>query len=79
MNFSVADPNSGTVIMAPEIQLGTATISSTAGFNFPDSIDSPSGYVFLAPNFEFQPVPEPATFWLVGAGSLALLATRRRC
>jgi hypothetical protein len=79
MVFYVDDPNNGTVIMAPEIQLGTAATSSTAGFNFPDSIEIPSGYVFLAPNFEFQPVPEPATFWLVGAGSLALLATRRRC
>ena len=79
MVFSVADPNNGTVIMAPEIQLGMAATSSAAGFNFLDSIESPSGYAFLAPNFEFQPVPEPATFWLVGAGSLALLATRRRC
>jgi hypothetical protein len=79
MNFSVADPNNGTVIMAPEIQLGMAAESSVAGFNFPDSTESPSGYVFLAPNFEFQPVPEPATLWLVGTGLLALLATRHRC
>jgi hypothetical protein len=78
MNFSVVDPDYGTVVMAPEIQLGMGARSSAAGFNFPDSIESPSGYAFLAPNFEFQPVPEPATFWLVGAGSLALLATRRR-
>jgi hypothetical protein len=78
MNFSVADPDDGTVVMAPEIQLGMAAKSSAAGFNFLDSIQSPSGYAFLAPNFEFQPVPEPSTFWLVGAGSLALLATRRR-
>jgi len=78
MGFSVIDPDQGTVIMAPEIQLGMAARSSAAGFNFTDSIESPAGYVFLAPNFEFQPVPEPSTFWLVGAGSLALLATRRR-
>jgi hypothetical protein len=78
MNYFVVDFDFGTVIMAPEIQLGMVAVSSAAGFNFPDNIESPSGYVFLAPNFEFQPVPEPATLWLVGAGSLALLATRRR-
>lgn len=79
MNFYVVGPDHGTVIMAPEIQLGMAAMSPAAGFNFPDSIENSSGYVFLAPNFEFQPVPEPATFWLVGSGLLALLATRRRC
>jgi hypothetical protein len=78
MNFSVVGPDHGTVVMAPEIQLGMAVESSASGFNFPDSFESPSGYAFLAPNFEFQPVPEPATFWLVGAGSLILLAMRRR-
>jgi hypothetical protein len=75
----VPDTGDGTATMAPEIPLGMAVKSSAAGFNFPDSIVGPSNTALVAPNFEFQPVPEPATFWLVGAGSLVLLASRRRC
>jgi hypothetical protein len=81
MNFYAIDPQdgAGSATMAPEIQLGAAAMSSASSFTFPDSIEGPSGSALLAPNFEFQPVPEPSAFWLVGAGSLALLATRRRC
>jgi len=77
--FNAVGSDGETVIMAPQIELGMGAESSATGFNFPSSIQNSSGYAFLTSNFEFQPVPEPAIFWLMGAGLPALLALRRRC
>jgi len=41
-------------------------------------IDDDTVWAILDHNSEFAVVPEPATLWLLGVGSLALLRRRRR-
>jgi hypothetical protein len=75
------DPPSGYAIMSPDIQLDGAAAEQNFGDNgfiFPtEDVESP-GAAIVAPNFEFEAVPEPSTFCLLGTASLALLALRRR-
>jgi len=71
-------PPDGMAIMSPDIQLGMVASENNGVFQFPDMVEGPADSAIIAANFEFEPVPEPATFALIGAGSLALLAARRR-
>jgi hypothetical protein len=74
-------PNSGPngyATMSPDIQLGSAANQQNSGFVFPDISPNDPGSAIVAPNFEFQPVPEPASVGLSGVGALAWFAVRRR-
>ena len=70
------EPN-GYATMAPEIQLGKVAYSEGSGFSFPSTTDGNPGFAIIAPNFEYQVVPEPSTYWLLGGGVAALLMGRR--
>lgn len=76
------DPNEpagsdGYAIMGPDIQLEAAAYGSPA-FGFPTVTEGAPGSAIIAPNFQFQPVPEPAVSGLAGAGLTGLLALRRK-
>jgi hypothetical protein len=71
-------PPDGMAIMSPDIQLGMVANEDGGVFQFPDTVQGPADTAIIAANFEFEPVPEPASFAFVAAGSLALLAARRR-
>jgi hypothetical protein len=70
-------PN-GFAMMSPDIQLGQVAYSSNSGFTFPSTIDGSTGDAIIAPNFEFQPVPEPSTILLSGVSFASLLLLRQR-
>ena len=71
-------PPYGYATMSPEIQLGNVAYENNSNFGFPSTLDGSTGSAIIAPNFEFQPVPEPGAFCLIGAGALVLPAIRRR-
>ena len=71
-------PNGGNATMSPEIQLGAAAYTPDAGFAFPSTTEGSSGDAVIAPNFQFEVVPEPSTFCLLGGGLIILMAMRRR-
>lgn len=71
-----ADPN-GYATMSPEIQLGIIAYSPNAGFAFPSTTAGLPGDAIIAPNFQFQAVPEPSTLCLLG-GTIILPFLRRR-
>lgn len=75
------DPNEpggsdGYATMGPGIQLGAAAYGNPV-FGFPATTEASPGSAIIAPNFEFQPVPEPSVLGLTGAGLAGLLALRR--
>lgn len=70
-------PPNGYATMSPEIQLGLAAYSSGSGFSFPATTDGNPGYAIIAPNFEFQAVPEPSVLALFGGGMVGLLLVGR--
>ena len=72
------NPPDGTALMSPYIQLGNAADANNGTFQFPNVVDGPTDTAIIGANFEFQPVPEPATLALGGIGALFLLAARRR-
>jgi len=79
MNFSVADPNNGTVIMAPEIQLGMAVESSASGFNFLTASRARRVMPFWLPILNFSRFPnQQPSGWLVRA-CWSCWRRRRRC
>ena len=72
-------PPDGIAVTSPDIQLGTIATENNGIFQFPDNTTgAPPDSAIIAANFEFTPVPEPATFNLLGIGSLAFFARRRR-
>jgi hypothetical protein len=71
-----AAPN-GNATMSSEIQLGLVAYSANSGFTFPGTTDGNPGDAIIAPNFEFQPVPEPSAAVLLG-GTTGLLFLSRR-
>jgi hypothetical protein len=76
------DPNDpsgpdGYATMGPDIQLEAAAYGNPA-FGFPTVTEGAPGSAIIAPNFQFQPVPEPSALGLAGAGLAALLAMRRK-
>jgi hypothetical protein len=76
------DPNDptgsdGYATMGPYIQLEAAAYGNPA-FGFPTVTEGAPGSAIIAPNFQFQPVPEPSVLGLAGAGLAGLLATRRK-
>jgi len=68
----------GYATMSPEIQLGNVAYEQNSDFEFPDITANSPGSAFIAPNFEFEPAPEPSTLCLLGAGSFVLLMMRHR-
>ena len=70
------EPN-GYATMSPEIQLGQVAYGSGTGFSFPGTTAGNSGYAIIAPNFEFQAVPEPSTLALFGVGIMGWFVARR--
>jgi Domain of unknown function (DUF4082) len=73
-----ANPSYGNVTMSPEIQLGAVAYSPNAGFAFPSTTEGSHDDAIIAPNFQFEAVPEPSTFYLLSGGSIILLAMWRR-
>lgn len=69
-------PN-GFATMSPEIQLGQVAYSSGSGFSFPGTTEGNSGYAIIAPNFEFQVVPEPSMLALLGVGIMGWRSARQ--
>jgi hypothetical protein len=79
--FYVVGPDSDThgyAIMSPEIQLSGAAYNTGNAFAFPSTTISQPGDAVVMPNFQFQVVPEPSTFCLLGGGTIILLALRKR-
>jgi hypothetical protein len=74
----VANTQQGDVIIAGPGIIPVAGASFDAAFGAPVAIPGYEGVIFLAPNFEFVPIPEPSVFALLGLGTLALLALRRK-
>jgi hypothetical protein len=76
------DPNDGSsdgsATMSPEIQLDQAAYLNSFTFEFPSTTSGSPGSAIVAPNFEFEPVPEPSSLCLLGVGPLVFLARRRR-
>jgi hypothetical protein len=72
------DPPNGSATMASEIQLGSVAYETNSGFAFPDITENLPGSAIVAPNFEFQVVPEPVGLLAAGCGVLAWVAARRR-
>jgi hypothetical protein len=75
-SFYVVGPDAepgGQATMSPEIQLGFAAYTPDAGFAFPSVTVGSPGDAVIAPNFQFQVVPEPSTFCLLGGGATILL------
>jgi len=71
-----SDPN-GYATLSGAVQLGQVAYNSNAGFVFPATLDGVGGDAIIAPNFEYEVVPEPAAVDLLGVGSLVgLLAWR---
>lgn len=70
-------PN-GYATMSPEIQLGQVAYSSGSGFSFPGTTEGNPGYAIIAPNFEFQPVPEPSSIALVMVGIIGWIVGQQR-
>lgn len=68
------NPPNGYATMSLDIQLGNVAYAQNSGFAFPSITENLPGSAIVAPNFEFQPVPEP--FSLFSAGALVLLAAR---
>jgi hypothetical protein len=73
-----ANPSYGNVTMSPEIQLGVIAYTPDAGFAFPSTTEGSQDDAIIAPNFKFEAVPEPSTFYLLGGGLIILLAMWRR-
>lgn len=73
----VTDPN-GYATMSPEIQLGSAAYTPSAGFAFPSTTEGSGGDAVVAPNFQFQAVPEPSTICPLGIGMAGWLVLRRK-
>jgi hypothetical protein len=73
-----ANPSYGNVTMSPEIQLGVIAYTPNAGFAFPSTTEGSHDDAIIAPNFQFDVVPEPSTVCLLGGGSIILLTMRRR-
>jgi hypothetical protein len=69
-------PN-GYATMSSEIQLGQVAYSSGTGFSFPGTTEGAAGYAIIAPNFQFQVIPEPSVMALLGLGIAGFLIARR--
>jgi hypothetical protein len=79
--FYVVGPNSDTygyAIMSPEIQLGGLAFNTNRVFAFPSSIEGQPGDAVVMPNFQFEAVPEPSIFSLLGGGIIAFLTMRKK-
>jgi hypothetical protein len=72
------NPPNGYATMNSDILLGNVAWETNSGFVFPDITENLPGSAIVAPNFEFQPVPEPSSFAVAAIGTLAWLASRRR-
>ena len=74
--FYVVGPDSDThgyAIMSPEIQLGGLAYNTNNAFAFPSSALGQPGDAVVMPNFQFEAVPEPSIFSLLGGGMIAFL------
>ena len=79
--FYVVGPDSDThgyAIMSPELQLGGLAYNTSSVFAFPSSTEGQPGDAVIMPNFQFQAVPEPSTFCLLGGGAIISLALRNQ-
>jgi hypothetical protein len=75
--LAAAPGDGGSVSTSPLIQPGTA-VSDPSGFAFPNSAQGGPGAAFLVPNFQFVPVPEPASLAFGTLGLLVLASRTRR-
>jgi hypothetical protein len=67
----------GYATMSPDIQLDDAAWQTNSIFEFPSITVGSPGAAIIAPNFQFQIIPEPSAVCLLGISSLILLAGRR--
>lgn len=73
----VDEPN-GYATMSPDIQLGSIAYTPDAGFAFPSTTEGSGGDAVVGPNFQFQAVPEPSIYCLLGSGITYWLLMRRK-
>lgn len=79
--FYFVGPDSDTggyALMSPEIQLDGPAYNTNSAFAFPSTTEGQPGDAIVIPNFQFEIVPEPSTFCLLGGGTIVLLALRKR-
>lgn len=79
--FYVVGPDSdsgGSATMSPEIQLGIAAYNTGSSFAFPGTTTGNPGDAIIAPNFQFQVVPEPSVSCLLSSVTVILFAIRQR-
>ena len=77
VNAAGPDDIGGSISLSSGLGLSKAAFGGS-GFTFPTLDAGPDGSAYLAPNFQFEPVPEPSTVVLGAAGMLFLLFWRRR-
>jgi hypothetical protein len=82
-NFNHGEPAVGTLSINGEAILpaGTTYRIDFRAESDTSVVDNPSGPVTSSGffHFAFQPVPEPATAWLIALGAIASHRRRRRC
>jgi hypothetical protein len=71
-------PPNGFATMNSDITLGNVAWATNSGFAFPSLTQNAPGSAIIAPNFEFQPVPEPSALPAAAAAILSLVLWRRR-
>jgi hypothetical protein len=77
------EPAAGTLAFSGDVILpaGTTYLISFAASNDNGADNNPTGPITSSGfiHFAFQPVPEPATAWLITLGAIAVRRARRKC
>jgi hypothetical protein len=68
--------NGNGLTMASQVQLGIA-VTADGSFAWPNTAQSPNGWMFLGPTFRYLNIPEPSVMALLTLGGVTFLLRRR--